>query len=140
MPPPAEPDPATTHGRCLCGAVTYEFAGTPAWCGHCHCESCRRNCAAPFTSFFGVKRTAFRWTGAAPAVYESSPGVRRPFCGRCGTPMAYDAERDAENNHLYAASLEDSSAFKPEFHVHWAERVPWVHLADELTKFPHGGS
>jgi hypothetical protein len=134
------PSQATvTRGHCLCGAVRYEFTGAAAWRGHCHCESCRRNCAAPFTTFFGVPRTAFRWTGADPAIYESSPGVRRPFCGTCGTPMAYDAEKDGANIHLYAASLEDSSGFQPDFHVHWAERVPWVELADDLEKYPHSG-
>ncbi len=139
MSEPSKTDPAVTRGRCLCGAVTYAYEGPAAWRGHCHCESCRRNCAAPFTSFFGVPRAAFRWTGAAPAIYESSPGVHRPFCGKCGTPMAYDADRDTANIHLYAASLDDSSGFTPGFHVHWAERVPWVHMADDLKKFEHGG-
>lgn len=132
-------DETVTRGRCLCGAVAYEFTGAPAWRGHCHCESCRRNCSAPFTTFLGVPRQTFRWTGALPQVYESSPGVRRPFCGRCGTPMAYDAEKDRNNIHLYAASLEDSSGFEPTFHVHWAERVPWVHVSDDLKKYEHGG-
>ena len=105
MPDPSASDRATQRGRCLCGAVTYEFTGEPAWRGHCHCESCRRNCSAPFTTFLGVPREGFRWTGAAPQVYDSSPGVRRPFCGRCGSPMAYDAAKDRANIHLYAASL-----------------------------------
>ena len=72
----------TVSGRCLCGAVTYSFEGAPRWQAYCHCESCRRTCSAPVTAFFGVDRGAFRWTGAQPAVYASSPGVRRLFCGR----------------------------------------------------------
>lgn len=132
-------DRTATRGRCLCGAVTWEFTGEPAWRGHCHCEICRRNCSAPFTSFIGAPRHAFRWTGAPPQVYESSPGVRRPFCGHCGSPMAYDAAKDMANIHLYAASLEDCSGFVPEFHVHWAEKVPWIELADDLKKYPHDG-
>lgn len=133
------PGTSTTRGRCLCGAVTFEYSGPEAWRGHCHCESCRRSCSAPFTSFLGVSRPAMRWTGAMPAVYESSPGVRRLFCVNCGSPMAYDTEKDKADIHLYAASLEDPSSFAPTFHGHWAEKVPWVELADDLEKFPHGG-
>ncbi len=123
------------RGRCLCGDVGFEYDGPEAWRAHCHCESCRRNTSSPFTTFFGVSRAALRFTGAPPVVYLSSPGVRRLFCGRCGTPMAYDTDRDRSNIHLYAASLEDSRGFAPQFHVHWAERVPWIALADDLPKF-----
>lgn len=127
-------------GRCLCGAVRFAFDGAPAWTGHCHCESCRRTCAAAFTTFFGIARDRFRWTATAPQVYESSPGVRRMFCGRCGTPMAYDADRDRRNIHLYAATLDDHGRIAPTFHVHYAEAVPWVTLGDDLTRYPHAGT
>jgi len=133
-------DDISNTGRCLCGSVQFEFDGVPAWAGHCHCESCRRNCSAPFTTFFGVRSDAARWTGAAPAVYESSPGVRRLFCGRCGSPMAFEADHYPGEIHFYAASLDDSSGFVPTSHVHHSEKVPWVHLADDLKRFPHSGT
>ncbi len=123
-----------TGGRCLCGAVRFEFDGEPRWSAYCHCESCRRTCSAPVTAFFGVDRGAFRWTGATPAVYASSPGVRRLFCGRCGAPMAYDADRDARNIHLYAATLDDPGAYRPTVHVFAAERLPWFDVADDLPR------
>src|SRR3546814_18613418 len=83
----------TTRGRFLCGEVTYECDVAENWRAYCHCESCRRNTSSPVTAFFGVSRSAFRFTGKAPAVYASSPGVRRLFCGRCGSPMAYETDR-----------------------------------------------
>ena len=129
----------TTAGRCLCGAVTYEYEGERRWSAYCHCESCRRNCSAPVTAFFGADRNGFRWTGAAPAAYESSPGVRRLFCGRCGTPMAYDADHDARDIHLYAASLDDPADYRPTAHVFTAERLPWFDVADELKRLPGFG-
>lgn len=129
----------TTKGRCLCGAVTFEFDGPPRWVVHCHCESCRRNTSSPFTTFLGVARTDYRFTGEKPQTYESSPGVRRLFCGRCGAPIAFDADRYAEEIHFYAASLEHPERLKPEGHVHDAERLPWVALADNLPRHEHGG-
>lgn len=133
-------DGVSRTGRCLCGSVRFEFDGTPAWAGHCHCESCRRNCSAPFTTFLGVRGDAARWTGATPSVYESSPGVRRLFCGTCGSPMAFEADHYPGEIHFYAASLDRHAGFAPTSHVHHAEKVPWVHLADDLKRFPHSGS
>ena len=128
------------RGRCLCGEVRYEYDGPERWVAHCHCESCRRTTSAAFATFFGVPRSAFRFTGKAPAIFESSPGVRRLFCGACGSPIAYDADRYPKEIHFYAASLEDSRGLSPQGHVHWAERVPWVELGDTLPKCEHGGS
>ena len=128
------------RGRCLFGKVTYRYSGPENWCGHCHCESCRRNTASPMTSFLGVPDQAYRWTGETPAVYESSPGVRRLFCRHCGTPMAYDADRFPDEIHFYAATLDEPADFVPEFHVHYGERLPWLALADALPRYRRGTS
>ncbi len=125
-------------GRCLCGRVTFAALGPIAWQCHCHCESCRRATSAPFTTFLGVPSIGVTWTGAAPAVFRSSPGVERRFCGHCGTPMAFQAEWYPGETDLYAASLDDPTVIRPEFHVHIAEKLPWVGLSDDLPKYPHG--
>lgn len=119
-------------GRCLCGAVRYAFDGAPNWQVHCHCESCRRATASPFTSFFGVPRASFRWTGGEAATYNSSPGVTRSFCPACGTPMSYQTEDRSDEIDLYAATLDDPRGYRATAHVHWDEHLPWLHLADGL--------
>lgn len=121
-------------GHCLCGRIAFHFDGVPNWQAHCHCESCRRNCAAPMTSFFGIDHGKWRWTGDAPALYASSPGVRRYFCPHCGTPMAYESDRWPHERHFYAATLDDPSAFQPTEHVNWNEHLPWAAPADRLPR------
>ncbi|MCB2136187.1 MAG: GNAT family N-acetyltransferase [Rhodobacteraceae bacterium] len=121
-------------GHCLCKAVQYAFDAPPNWQAHCHCESCRRNCAAPFTSYFGVSHGQWRWTGAQPATFSSTPGVSRHFCAACGTPMAYESSRWPHEIHFYAATLADPASYEPTLHVNWGERVPWLHLSDDLPK------
>lgn len=128
----------TTTGRCLCKATTYAFEGDVAWTGHCHCESCRRNCSAGVVTFIGAPRNTFSWTGQKTGIFISSPGVRRHFCTTCGTPMAYDSDEDGVNIHLYAASLDDHSQLQPEKHFFWSERVTWLPLADHLPHHPEG--
>ena len=124
----------TKTGRCLCGAIRFAYEGPENWRAHCHCESCRRQTASPFTTFMGVAHGRWRWTGATPSVFVSSPGVRRLFCPTCGAPVAYDADRDPDEIHFYAGLLDDHADFAPERHVHWEERVGWVEPADALPR------
>ena len=134
--PDTPPQAALGGGRCLCGAVRFETEAPPLWQSHCHCESCRRATSSPFTSYFGMAEGAWRWTGAPPAEYASSPGVMRYFCGRCGSPMAYRSDRWPEEMHFFAASLDDPARYRPENHVFWAEHLPWIALADGLPVRP----
>ena len=127
-------DAATNEGHCLCGAVRFAFDGEASWRSHCHCESCRRQTASPFTTFFGIPDGRWRWTGETPAAHASSPGVTRRFCRRCGTPVSFESERCPGEIHFYAALLVDHAGFEPECHDFWGERVSWVEPCDELPR------
>ncbi len=89
------------------------------------------------TSFFGVPRASVAWTGDV-AIFVSSPGNERGYCGTCGSQMVFRSDRWPDETHLYALSLDDLAQFKPEAHYHYAERVPWLVIDDDLPK--HGGS
>lgn len=121
-------------GHCLCGTVSFACDAAPLWQSHCHCQSCRRATASGFTSFLGVADGHWRWSGTAPVPHASSPGVRRDFCATCGTQMACRSDRFPGECHVYAATLDDPSADAPTGHVHTAEQLPWVHLADGLPR------
>ena len=125
----------TRTGHCLCGAVTFEIAGPETWACYCHCTDCRRQTASPVTAFLGVPQNRFEWTGARPKIYASSTGVTRSFCGTCGTPMAFQADRFPGEIHLYAATLASPEDFTPKFHVHHAERLAWLEIDDDLPRY-----
>ncbi|MEM6307242.1 MAG: GFA family protein [Pseudomonadota bacterium] len=124
-----------TAGHCFCGKTTWAYAGPLKWSCYCHCDDCRRNCAAPVVAWVGVPFEAFHWTGQTPKVFRSAPGVRRHFCADCGTPMAFEADHYPDDMHIYAASFQDPSRFKPEFHVYYQSKLPWLNLHDDLPKY-----
>jgi len=126
-------------GGCLCGAVRYRCTGPENWCCHCHCRSCRKATASPFTTFFGMPRAAVTFSGAEPGRYASSPGVRRSYCRTCGTPLAYETEADPGEIHLYAATLDDPQGVTPAFHSFWAEKLDWIAIDDGLPRHPGPG-
>jgi hypothetical protein len=131
-----ENDPVT--GRCLCGDIQYEYRGAPIKTLHCHCESCRRHTSCPITTFVCVAKDGFRHTGGTPAAYASSPGVRRTHCGRCGSPIGYESERNPNQIDLYVGTLHDPAAAEPTFHVFVGEQLPWFESADTLPRYERG--
>lgn len=132
-------DPPVYRGRCLCGSIRFEVVGPPKYVFHCHCDDCRRNMGAAIATFAGFKvQGVFRWTGGVPGSYASSPGVTRRFCGRCGTPLSYEAERYPDEIHLSIGAFDDPGALPPQFHVFTKERIPWFDAADALPR--HRGS
>lgn len=126
------PDPGAKTGRCLCGATRFAFSGAPNWVAHCHCESCRRATGAGLATYVGVPHGAWRWTGAAPVAWRSSPDVRWLRCGTCGTLVAYDSDREPDEIHFPLALVEDPAGLSPSAHAFWEERVPWLSFADDL--------
>lgn len=122
-------------GRCLCGKIAFAYTGAPNWTLHCHCESCRRATSSPVTTWISVPRAGFAFTQGAPRHFASSPGVRRGFCGDCGSPLSYENESMPDEVHLYAASLTDPSEVAPSRHVFAAEQVPWLEILDELPRY-----
>lgn len=124
-----------TTGRCLCGDIRWQYEGEVTWGCYCHCDDCRRNCAAPVVAWLGVPLKNFKWLGKAPGTYNSSKGVSRHFCGNCGSPVAFEADHYKGGMNLYAASLDDPEQFKPTFHVNYGSKLSWLELEDNLKKY-----
>ena len=125
----------TTRGRCQCGAIAYEFDGEPKWVMHCHCEDCRRATSSVMATYIGTRVDQFKYLKGEPAVYESSPGVKRYFCPTCGTPMAYASDRWPGEVHLFHGTLEDPQQWPPTGHAHVAEQLSWFDSHDHLPRY-----
>lgn len=126
----------TEHrGGCLCGAVRFAATGAPLWVIHCHCRSCRRQTASAFATFAGFTEHDFAVTHGTMAAYRSSPGVVRRFCRACGTPLVYQSDRFPGEVHIHIGALDDPEPCAPTGHVFTAERLTWVHIADDLPQY-----
>jgi hypothetical protein len=125
----------TTSGRCLCGAIRYEYQGEPQAVVHCHCESCRRQTSSAVATFVIVPKSALRFTRGQPTEFTSSPGVQRSFCGECGSPIAYRSARRPDVVDLFAGTLADPTAVSPSCHVYTEEQLPWFEVLDDLPRY-----
>ena len=49
--------------------------------------------------------------------------------------MTYQNVIWPDETHLYAATLNDPNQFKPQAHFHYAERLEWIEITDDLPKY-----
>ena len=130
------------RGSCLCGAVSFRASLPPKWVAHCHCSYCRRAHGAPFVTWagFGTKQFNVDAEAVQPAWYESSPGARRGFCPRCGSPMLFESTRWPGETHVARALFHDPLNREPSAHVFYESHVSWLNVNDDLPKKVSQGS
>jgi hypothetical protein len=114
--------------------VRLTVGGEPDAVVYCHCGDCRRSNGAPVSLFVGYPRTWIELEQAAPKVYESAPGVRRSFCGECGTPMFYEDEALAGEIYVAIGVFDDPEAFEPREHSWFSRKLPWLDIWDDLPR------
>ena len=121
----------------MCGAIRYNATGTPEGSGYCHCRSCRRHTGAPVAAYVVFATEQVQWVSGRRARYESSPGVFRAFCRDCGTSLTWEGSlRGSKLVELHISTLDAPDEFPPNEHTHYDERITWLHLKDELPRFP----
>lgn len=128
--------PGSVQGSCLCGAVRFRAELPTKWVAHCHCTRCRRAHGAPFVTWAGFPAAQFSLeAGSAQlAWYESSPGAKRAFCPRCGSPMLFESVRWPGEVHVARALIEGALDKEPAAHVFYETHVPWLEVNDSLPK------
>ena len=122
------------NGGCLCGQVRYQTANDGYDAVACHCERCRRAAGAPYVAWLSFPVSQFEYTGEIPVEYESSPGVLRSFCNRCGTSMT-NRNRDRPGEIVVnVCTLDNPSAITPGKHIWVSKRLPWVAIGSEVVR------
>lgn len=95
-----------------------------------------------FASWAKVAAEDFALTKGAIREIEKTSGIRRGFCGDCGTTLTYAAEGEIEGQDFSAdawfaaVTLDDPSIVDPKTHVFVSHQQPWIKLADDLPKRP----
>ena len=115
-------------GGCRCGKVRYVAEGQTNWVAWCHCRSCRQATGAPVSAYAGFSSGKVRFTSELPTIFASSPGVKRGFCGTCGSPISFEGERWPGEIHLHLGSFDDADDLVPQSEGFAEERLLWVHL------------
>lgn len=135
---PRPPDDASSDltGGCLCGDVRFRVRDEAILTAFCHCSLCRRAAGAPLAAWAMFPLDAFRLERGKLAIYASSPGVERGFCGRCGTTLSFGADFLPGLIDLTIASFDEPERLPPRLHMWERKRLPWLELGDDLPRHP----
>jgi hypothetical protein len=123
-------------GGCLCGSVRYRIGGGPLGMYHCHCAQCRRASGASFATNLTVRSEDFALDagGRELASFESSPGKRRHFCSRCGSPVFSRAEALPQLVSVRAGTLDGDPGVRPGAHLYVGAKAPWTEICDGVAQ------
>lgn len=122
------------QGSCLCGSVRYEIAGEFQLLGNCHCSICRKSNGAAYVTWGILSPDQFRWTAGEDLLerYESSPGVSRCFCGKCGSALA--CLHDGVVGEVVVGTIDGDPGARPTEHIFVGSKACWHDITDGLPQ------
>lgn len=125
------------EGGCACGAVRYRVSGGMRPVVACHCSQCRK-AYTNYGAFTAALRDALTIENkAAVTWFDSSPGVRRGFCRRCGSALFFErAERPYTS--IAAGTLDQPSGLRQVQHIFVADKADFYEIGDGLEQLPQG--
>ncbi len=124
-------------GSCLCGGIRYEIDADLGPVTNCHCIQCRKASGASFATNASVPAGSFRFVvgGDLLREWESSPGIRRCFCGRCGSQILKRKDASPESIRLRLGTLDTDPGVKPSKHIFVGSKAAWLEITDDLPVF-----
>ena len=126
------------QGSCLCGDVRYEVSGALGPVTWCHCQKCRKGNGTAFLTVASVNEADFRFLAGADQVteFESSPGVFRNFCRRCGSPVFGKRNSLPGVLRLRLGTRDTPFDGHPAQHIFTAYKADWFDIHDDAPQHP----
>ena len=125
-------------GKCMCGAVAFEFRADREDVTACHCGQCRSwsghywaSLNVPFESLKVIKGDdALGW-------FKSSNYARRGFCKECGSALFWHADKLDDHKHriaIGAGAIDRAAALKLAEHIFVADKGAYYDISDGLPQ------
>lgn len=123
-----------TTASCQCGAIRMNITAGPHRTGLCHCRMCQRATGGPFFAFINVPSARITTTGT-PAIFHSSEGAERGFCGACGSPLFFRPQT-GDTIAIAFGTLHKDFPFAPIRAIGGESRCAWLDAALDIDAGP----
>ncbi len=127
-------------GTCLCGGIRIEITGKVGPVVYCHCSRCQKASGTAFAANADVRRKYWTMVAGADLVreFESSPGVMRAFCSRCGSPIYSTRVANPDIVRVRLGLLDADPERRSLAHFWVGNKAPWFAITDDLPQFRLG--
>lgn len=120
-------------GSCLCGDVAFDVIENLAPVVACHCGQCRKQTGSAWlnidvqdTDLTLRKDTGLKW-------FTSSPGIKRGFCGTCGSLLFWKVDGDSDLA-VSAGAFDNPTGTRLAQHIWCAHKGDFYEIADDLPQ------
>jgi hypothetical protein len=98
---------------------------------------CRRASDSSFATNASVRTENFRVLDEYDLIreYESSPGNRRAFCSKCGSPLCRTIADIPSVRRVRLGTLDDVAGAKSVAHIWTGSKSDWFEITDDLEQF-----
>jgi hypothetical protein len=129
--------PEALRGKCLCGGFQFAISGPIGEVRLCHCDLCRRANGTAFSANARIPLERYRLISGEDLIseYESSPGARRCFCSRCGSPVFARVEKDPDHIWIRLGTLDREIDAGITAHVWVGSKAHWDRLTWTIPSF-----
>ena len=129
---------ALIHGSCKCQAVRFDYEGEFGVITVCHCPDCRKVQGSSGVVAAPAQSKQLCWASGQDMIteFESSPGKRRAFCSRCGTPLYSRRDDMPEVIRLRMGSIDSATDAIPVAHIFCSDLPAWATLDDAWPRYP----
>jgi hypothetical protein len=125
-------------GHCLCGSVTFESRGEPAFQANCHCDDCRRSGGGAYASYVFVPADQLSISGETQEyrhVSDRGSEMTKHFCPNCGSPMFTGNSAHPERRGVRLGAIDDASWFRPQADVYNSRKLPSTPVDPDVRAF-----
>ena len=124
-------------GSCLCNSIQYEIHGELGQAMMCHCSKCRKANGSAFAVNAAVKADEFKIVSGKEFIteFESTPGVFRSFCKKCGSPLVSRRPSQADVLRLRIGTLDTPVQVLPIAHIFVGSKAEWDEIHDQIPQF-----
>ena len=123
-------------GACLCGSVRYRVRGPLRPVINCHCNQCQRWSGHMVAATAAERDRLEIGEGGELRWFESSPGIRRGFCGRCGSSLFWD-DSGAASVSIMAGTLDPPTGLSTRCEIYVGDKGDYYATSGNLPQ--HAG-
>ncbi len=129
---------STITGSCLCGAVSYQFAGPVRVFQYCHCSRCRKVTGSAHAANIIIDPPQFKWLHGEDYVgrfeHPEAKHFATSFCKNCGSSLPW-LTKSGKAVIVPAGTLDADPGVRPMHNIYYADRAPWYEEVGHLKKY-----